>query len=257
MKRSLKRAVSLLLCAVLLVGVMGSTALAASKTSGKCGKNVKWSYNAKTKTLTISGKGKMDDYYRASPKDFPWCSFDGKIKSIVVKKGVTRIGGYSFQGCENVKSVSLPNSLKTIGIGAFESKRLKKIKIPNKVREIEPSAFSGCSSLKEISIPKSVRIIGECAFSHCEKLEKVTLSEGLKTIEFEAFYACPKLKKIRVPKSVTQIGNGALGGERCDYDEYSDSLVHYYAKSFKIYGKKNSAAERYAKENGITFKVVK
>lgn len=253
MKRSLKRAVSLLLCAVLLVGVMGSTALAASKTSGKCGKNVKWSYNSKTKTLTISGKGKMHNYYRGEP--VPWADYSSKTKKIVVKKGVTRIGGYAFADFTRLKEVSLPSSLTVLDAGCFAfCTNLRFIKIPKGVKKIRPTAFLECYNLRSITIPKSVRLIDECAFCECKKLEKVSLSEGLKTIEFEAFYGCPKLKKITIPKSVTRIGDGAFGAESTYYDEYSDRLVHYYDKDFCICGQNNTAAERYAKENGIKFK---
>lgn len=62
MKKNLERLFSLLLCVMILTGAMSSTSLAARKTSGKCGKNLKWSYDKSNDTLTISGKGAMNNY---------------------------------------------------------------------------------------------------------------------------------------------------------------------------------------------------
>ena len=213
MKYKCKKVILLLICAIMLLGVMNSTALADSKTSGKCGKKVNWSYNSKNKTLTISGKGKMHDYYRGEP--VPWANYRSKTKKIVVKKGVTRIGGYSFMDFSRLEKVSLPSTLTVLDTCCFaDCNRLKTIKIPKGVKRIGPMAFSDCNSLQTISMSKSVRLIDECAFSSCKKLTKVTLAEGIKTIKFEAFYGCPKLKSIRIPKSVTRIGKDALGVEK-------------------------------------------
>ncbi|MBQ4143359.1 MAG: leucine-rich repeat domain-containing protein, partial [Thermoguttaceae bacterium] len=75
----------------------------------------------------------------------------------------------------------------------------------------------GCTSLTSVTIPNSVTSIGNYAFFLCKSLTSVT-----------------------IPESVTSIGNSAFIG--C-------------SKDLVIYGKAGSEAERYAKENGIKFKV--
>ncbi len=71
------RLISMLLCIIMVVGLLPLTAMAAeTDTSGYCGLNVKWNYNADTKTLTISGTGKMEDYdHEWGAKVTPWNNY--------------------------------------------------------------------------------------------------------------------------------------------------------------------------------------
>ena len=58
-----KRIISILLAVCLIFGLLPVGVFAANPTSGTCGKNATWSYNAATKTLSISGSGDMADYH--------------------------------------------------------------------------------------------------------------------------------------------------------------------------------------------------
>ena len=82
------------------------------------------------------------------------------------------------------------------------------VTIPNSVTTIGNSAFSDCSSLTSIYIPDSVTTIGECAFYYCSNLTTVTFGENsqLTTIGDYAFYFCSSLNSIYIPDSVTKIG---------------------------------------------------
>ena len=62
-KKMKTRIISILLAVCLIFGLLTVGVLAASATSGSCGKNATWSYNAATKTLSISGSGDMTDYH--------------------------------------------------------------------------------------------------------------------------------------------------------------------------------------------------
>ena len=62
-----------------------------------------------------------------------------------IPEGWTEIEGYAFKGCKELKSITLPSSLKAIGTRAFE----------------------GCENLRKITIPASVGSIGYCAFKDC------------------------------------------------------------------------------------------
>lgn len=149
---------ALVLClSILPAGVLASETGAAeavspsvmAATSGKCGKNLTWKLDGKG-TLTISGKGEMDHYWGAGSSS-PWQDSCNKIKKVVVKSGVTGVGGYAFFDCENLKSVEFANSL----------------------RDINAVAFGDCTELRRIVIPKSVRYIGETAFFRCNKLAEI------------------------------------------------------------------------------------
>lgn len=118
------------------------------------------------------------------------------IPNTITYKGknytVTAIGHQAFRGCNKLRSVSLPNTIK----------------------EIYSSAFSGCTALDSIIIPNSVTSIGDGAFSGCQNLKYVKLSDALTTIKESVFYSCYSLKEIKLPNSITTISSHAFEG--CD-----------------------------------------
>lgn len=156
--------------------------------SGDIG-NIHWQYD-KFGVLTISGKGDMPDY-ELYTKEAPWSQYNSSIKKIVVENGITSIGSYCFNN-SYVTDVELPNTLKKIGKGAFDS----------------------CDSIIEILIPDSVEFIGVDAFSGCMGLEKITLSENISCISAGTFEFCTQLKSVEIPKKVTEIYSFAFSN--CD-----------------------------------------
>mgnify|MGYP004645152683 FL=1 len=71
-------------------------------------------------------------------------------------------------------SVTIPNSVTSIGNGAFNGCRgLTSITIPNSLTSIGGIAFYGCRGLTSITIPNSVTSIGRSAFSYCSGLTSV------------------------------------------------------------------------------------
>lgn len=145
---------------------------------GRCGSGVRYSFNKLTGRLTIFGAGEMTNYSYSlnnQQKCFPWDSYKSDIKSLVIKKGVTSIGSYTFYRCDNLKSICIPESVKNIGCNAFCScKNLITVKIPDGVSKIDNSAFKSCLELKSVIIPASVNEIGENAFRECVKLNSIT-----------------------------------------------------------------------------------
>ena len=86
-----------------------------------------------------------------------------------------------------LKGIVLPNSLETIGTGAFRVNYFEEIVIPDKVISIEDGVFYGCYFLKTITLPASLPLIGASAFADCDSLETVNYKgtqeqwEALKT----------------------------------------------------------------------------
>lgn len=104
---------------------------------------------------------------------------------------------------------------KVVGItqSAFSGcESLKIVTIPNTIREIQSSAFAGCTSLKKVKISGPGTVIGVLAFSGCTSLEKVIIGDYVTTISEYAFLDCTSLRIIKIADSVTKIGKGAFSG---------------------------------------------
>ena len=132
-------------------------------------------------------------------------------KEYVVREGTEVICDCAFFCCESLQSITIPNSVKSIGNRAFyECKSLQSITIPNSVTSIGKEAFSCCESLQSITIPNSVKSIGNYAFRNCESLQSVTIPNSVTKIGNEAFWGCDSLQSVTIPNSVTSIGDKAF-----------------------------------------------
>ena len=94
------------------------------------------------------------------------------LKKVTINSG--DIPGYAFSNCSSLTSITIGNSVTSIGTYAFsECTKLTSITIPGSVTSIGDSAFRGCSSLTSITIPDSVTSIGDSAFRGCSSLTSV------------------------------------------------------------------------------------
>lgn len=126
------------------------------------------------------------------------------IKNIVLKEGLKKIGDYAFMAWSQLESITLPESLESIGNNSFRSTSLTEIIIPDSVRTIGDRAFM-CMALSSVKFGKSVEEIGVSGFS-AEALTAVSLPYGLKRIGEGAFRY---VKNLVVPASVEYLGSYA------------------------------------------------
>ena len=135
------------------------------------------------------------------------------LQSVTIPNSVTSIGDKAFSGCISLQSVIIPNSVTSIGEEAFcGCKSLQSVTIPNLVTSIGDEAFSGCESLQSITIPNSVKSIGDEAFGCCKSLQSITIPNSVKSIGDGAFNWCKSLQSVTIPNSVTSIGDYAFIG---------------------------------------------
>ena len=114
-------------------------------------------------TLVITAQGAMQDYDSAAQT--PWFKDRAEIRKIVVQQGVTTIGDYAFYGCENVTSVTLPDTVTQIGKLAFYGcKALRTLTVPDSVLVVEDYAFAK-AGLQSIVFRGSAPVLGAGIFA--------------------------------------------------------------------------------------------
>ena len=253
--------VVLFIALALLMFVPANNVKAEIAGSGKCGDNIRWVCEGSKEngyTLTLSGSGEMYNY----DWNAPWGKISD-IERVVVGNGITSIGNDAFKYQTGIYSVSLPQGLHIIGNRAFENcwslhsitipqsctkigdsaffkcKNLRSISFPSRLTSLEKSAFEGCTSLTDVVVPGNIKYVKKSAFAECDNLINVTLKEGVEYIGEFAFSGCENLTKVVIPKSVTEIGRA--------------SLTNWTPSYMKIYGYTGTAAEKYAKENKLSF----
>ena len=103
-------------------------------------------------TLTISGTGDMPYYVHQD--DVPWFNDRSKINKVVIEYGVTSIGSHVFHLCLRLTSITIPNSVTSIGDYAFKNCNITSITIPNSVTSIGEKVFMDNLRLTSIIVEK-------------------------------------------------------------------------------------------------------
>lgn len=201
----------------------GTQSTAKIIAKGSCGKSATYRLYSNG-YLLIQGKGEVKVTDSFSNKN-------SEIKKVTVASGITRIDDRTFSECENLKSISLPGTLRSIGVRAFGDTAITSIKLPYGLKEIgayafynskltsldvpdtvtkvDEYAFSYCYDLASLSIPGSMKVLPESLVEADRKLKKVTFGNGVKEIGRATFRSCG-LTNISFPESVTVIGEHAF-----------------------------------------------
>ncbi len=108
--------------------------------------------------------------------------------SYTIPESVIKIYNSSFSQSKNLKNITFPDNLKTIGIEAFSfCEGLTELTLPGSMEQINSLSFYYCTNLKNVIIPEGVKTIGSNAFLHCEALESIILPDSLERISMNVF----------------------------------------------------------------------
>lgn len=162
--------------------------------------------STKLKKITIPASVVIDGInYKIdgiAPGAFRKCT---KLVSVKMGSNITYIGDKAFSFCTSLKTITIPDSVKSIRKNAFYGcKKLKTVKIGKNVTSIGDKAFSKCSALTKITIPSKVKKIGKEAFYNCKKLKTITIKTTkltTKGLGSKAFRGTHKAASVKVPKS--------------------------------------------------------
>ena len=175
----------------------------------KCGNNLTWSLD--NGTLKISGSGKMTNYNAYQDYHSPWYWDRDSIKKVVVENGVTSIGAYAFEDCNNLSEVVIPDSVTSFGDYAFKDcNSLTSITIPISTTDLGMCTFWCCRNLSDIKIEGGLTGIGMYTFYLCSNLSSINIPDSVTYIDGHAFYYCKNLTSISIPASVKKISNSAF-----------------------------------------------
>ena len=151
-----------------------------------------------------------------------------EVPDVLDGRSVTRIGDVAFLWCNSLTSVTLPDSVLSIGRNPFFGCiYLREIRVsPDHpaLDVIDGVLFSKADKRlvcyppalenTEYTVPKGVRIIGDYAFESCKTLTSITLPNSLTEIGNSAFSDCDLLISIMLPDSILNIGRNPFYG--CD-----------------------------------------
>ena len=140
-------------------------------------------------------------------RDASYAFAGSSVESVVFEEGIANIPASIFREAKYLSSVTLPEKEDTldgyvIGDYAFVGTALTSVKLPESLTSIGDGAFSGCALLKEVKITDNVRNVGDYAFDGCTSLEKITFGNSVQTIGDYVVRGCQLITDITIPKSV-------------------------------------------------------
>ena len=130
--------------------------------------------------------------------------------SLVLRADTVGIADSAFSNC-GIKEVTIPASLRYMGISAFAQSKLQKATVEQGVTYIGDQAFHSCESLQEISLPNSLNKIGREAFAY-SGLETAVLPDSVTEMGDRAFLECKQLKSVRLSKGLRGVAQEAFRG---------------------------------------------
>ncbi|HRQ49678.1 MAG TPA: leucine-rich repeat protein, partial [Agriterribacter sp.] len=235
-----------------------------------------------TKDVTIYARwlqSSPPDWFVVSNGVLVQCTPPDNTDVVVIPEGVTTIpdwfvlanglnepGKPGFPTGKNIKEFILPQSLETIGKGAFKYAAITQIQIPAGVRQLEPVTFDGCdqlvsftfaegsqlerlagndgneavitaSRLKEISFPPSLQFVGKYTLAGCQALLTVTFERSESPVIFDSYLPGGGVwlfggyfpNKIRVPNEVSNAFISEMRKVMQDYEfNNMSSIVEGY-----------------------------
>ena len=119
---------------------------------------------------------------------------------------VVKVGNGAFYLCNNISSVTFPNSIIEIGYRAFEPDHgygyfpvmTGELVLPESLQKLGPWAFKNNEGITAVCIPNSVKMIAAECFCGCSGLKRVTIGLGVEEIGYAAFGGCHSLDTIVV-----------------------------------------------------------
>lgn len=209
------------------------------------------------KELVISGDGAINtsSAYDNSGWKYSFAQLVelNDVNSVIISDGITALPDNflydSKFSTESLTTVSLPQTLTSIGSNAFKYTNLSYIDIPDSVTSIGNYAFYDAGLKNGVKLSNSLATINQYAFANND-FTSVTIPDSVTAIELAAFNNCKNLSTMYIPKTVTVINEGASTTRPIGYTSSGTKL-----DDFTIECSLNSRAYQYAYSNGISIRL--
>ena len=135
-----------------------------------------------------------------------------QIKKVSLPASLETIGNYAFNSCSKMTAIEFrgTSSLKTIGEYAFASTGLVSVTLPDTVDTMGSSVFRECKSLTSANIPALITNIPSYTFYNCKGLQTFTVPTHVTAISSSVFYGCSKLETVNLHDGITSIGGATF-----------------------------------------------
>lgn len=150
--------------------------------------------------------------------------YNSKIQAVSLPNSLKYICG-AFNGCNNLKSISIPEGVEVIGDYAFDAcQNLESVILREGLTRIGDRAFNYCQKLKNVTIPHTVKSIGRDAFSFCKSLENLVIPDVEIEIGYDAFNYCGDIPNMDIPERILK----TLRMSSSDRDEDEEDSIRVF-----------------------------
>ena len=143
-----------------------------------------------------------------------------------IPDSVTTIYDDAFRKVKNLDSLSIPDTVKSIGNGAFSYSKIDSIVLGNGITKISKQCFEG-SAVKSIVISDSVEEIKYAAFWCCQKLETLIIGSGVKVIARDILYSTSMLSTIHYKGTQETWDNITIDSDNSEDNGLRTKTLHF------------------------------
>lgn len=206
------------------------------------------------------GEGAFSNCYYEETDDDYNITYSRGLEKVIIQDGVESICDNAFSGCKKLTDITLPVSIKIIGVSAFQDTGLYDLYehtgwnvcyIGNHLIAANQSISGTCT------VKPGTKTIAGGAFASCGNLEGITIPDSVVSIGNRAFFSCSSLKSITIPKNVTSIGDEVFYNcfDLASINVDSDNPA-YCSEGGVLYNKEKTEIIRYPKEKeGTSFAI--